>query len=236
MAVLATRSSPLSAASSSSTIVVIIVLGTICATYLVAVLLYYIVCLTQAILAKRRWLMTINANSDNRIEVHLIIFIATQLISTTTQVETIARALSEKSLDLSPEPDIYSIPARRTKLFRHIFTARRCSAFSVRRLLCFTPSPLRHVLFTREDFLDDPAPQSPILSVLVLQEIAGENVEVLASKEIFKPPYKGMYCWGSVAHTLGKPVKGVCGPHRGGKENQPIPSVLVEQPIPFLVS
>ncbi len=235
MAVLATRSSPLSAASSSSTIVVIIVLGTICATYLVAVLLYYIVCLTQAILAKRRWLMTINANSDNHIEVHLIVITAT-LIPTTTQVETLARAISEKSLDLSPEPDIYSIPARRTKLFRHIFTARHCSAFSVRRLLCFTPSPLRHVLFTREDFLEDPAPQSPILSVLVLQEIAGENVEVLASKEIFKPPYKGMYRRGSVTYTLGKPMKGVCGTHRGGKENQPIPSVLLEEPISFLES
>ncbi|KAF8910292.1 hypothetical protein CPB85DRAFT_1306017 [Mucidula mucida] len=209
MAVLATRSSPLSAASSSSTIVVIIVLGTICATYLVAVLLYYIVCLTQAILAKRRWLMTINANSDNHIE-----------------VETLARAISEKSLDLSPEPDIYSIPARRTKLFRHIFTARRCSAFSVRRLLCFTPSPLRHVLFTREDFLEDPAPQSPILSVLVLQEIAGENVEVLAR----------YVSRGSVTYTLGKPMKGVCGTHRGGKENQPIPSVLLEEPISFLES
>ncbi|KAF9011678.1 hypothetical protein BDZ89DRAFT_1077551 [Hymenopellis radicata] len=223
MAIITARSSPPSDESTtSSTIIVVIVLSTISATYIAAVLLYYIVCFTQAIREKRLWLMTIEARSD---------------LLAAPEVHTLARALTEKPLDLVPDEDIYSIPARRTKLFRRIFTARRCSAFSMRKILHFTPSPLRHVLFTREDFLDDVPPHSPILSVLVrLQEIAGENVQVLASEEEFKPPYKGMYRWGSVTYTLGKPIKGVCGPHIGGKENQPIPSALLQEPMALLVS
>lgn len=45
----------------------------------------------------------------------------------------------------------------------------------------------------------------------------------------YKPPLAaGGYQWGSVSYTLGRPIKGKCGSHAAGKENQPLPSRLLD--------
>ncbi|KAK0436409.1 hypothetical protein EV421DRAFT_1832106 [Armillaria borealis] len=125
-------------------------------------------------------------------------------------------------------PDLYTTPVMRYRfLFRRIYPGRPRSPFDIRRIVCLTPSPLRHLLASRltdeEEYL---LPDSS--SKQVLKSKASSVVTVICSLD-YMPPYDGPYPLGTVIHTLGKPVKGVCGEHADGKENEPIPEVLIQE-------
>lgn len=62
----------------------------------------------------------------------------------------------------------------------------------------------------------------------VLKSKASSVVTVVCSLD-YMPPYDGPYPLGTVTHTLGKPVKGICSEHADGKENEPIPEALIQE-------
>ncbi|PBK98616.1 hypothetical protein ARMGADRAFT_1009009 [Armillaria gallica] len=126
------------------------------------------------------------------------------------------------------QPDLYTTPVMRYRfLFRGIYPGRHRSPFDIRRIVCLTPSPLRHLLASRltdeEEFL---LPDSS--SKHVLKSNTSSVVTVICSLD-YMPPYDGPYPLGTITHTLGKPVIGVFSEHADGKENEPIPEVLIQE-------
>ncbi|KAK0187125.1 hypothetical protein F5146DRAFT_1063590 [Armillaria mellea] len=125
-------------------------------------------------------------------------------------------------------PDLYTTPVMRYRfLFRRIYPGRPRSPFDMRRIVCLTPSPLRHLLASRlmdeeESLLPDSS------SKQVLNSKASSVITVICCLD-YMPPYDGPYPLGTVTHTLDKPVKGVCGEHADGKENEPIPEVPIQE-------
>ncbi|KAK0447429.1 uncharacterized protein EV420DRAFT_1647759 [Desarmillaria tabescens] len=199
------RSAP-HAPQSRPSVMVGIIIGCIVALYLVVVLFYYLCCsISGTFFVQRSKERTVPYSEAQ----YLVDFIS-------------ASGKPRQS------PDLYTTPVMRYRfLFRQMYPGRRRSPFEFRRIVCLPPSPLRHLLASRfmneeELLLHDSSSRQGLKSK------ASPAVTIICSLD-YIPLYDGPYPLGTVTCTLGKPIKGIFGDDADGKENQPIPEVLIQE-------
>ncbi|KAK0200392.1 hypothetical protein DFS33DRAFT_1387598 [Desarmillaria ectypa] len=193
------RSAPY-APQSRPSLMVGIIIGCIVALYLVVVLFYYLYCSIYGTFFVQRC-------KERTVPYHEAQYLV-DLISASSKPRKC--------------PDLYTTPVMRYRLlFRQMYPGRRRSPFEFRRIVCLTPSPLRHVLASR--IMDEGEYLLPdLLSKQGLKSKTSPAVTIICSLD-YMPPYDGPYPLGTATYTLDKLIKGICGEHAGGKENQPIP-------------
>ncbi|KAK0470640.1 hypothetical protein IW261DRAFT_1001566 [Armillaria novae-zelandiae] len=193
-------------AQSRPSVMVGIIIGCIVGVYFVVVMSYYLYCSLVGTFFPRRNEETTVPYSEAQ---YLVDFIS-------------ASGRPRK------HPDLYTTPVMRYRfLFRRIYPGRPRSPFDIRRIVCLTPSPLRHLLASR--LMDEEGSLLPdSSSKQALKNKASSVVTVICSLD-YMPPYDGPYPLGAATHTLGKPVKGDRGEHANGKENTPVLEVLIQE-------